>query len=137
MTRRISRTDFNFCLDALLLTLFVSLCACTTIREFVFPPGPEAHGWTLWGHSYSDWSRLQFAILATMAAAVLLHVMLHWSWVCGVVQSRLGRKKAGPPARDDPRRTLWGVSLLIVVMNLVGGIVALAELTIQSPSPGM
>lgn len=137
MARKLSRTDFNFCLDAVLLTLFVALCACSTIREFVFPPGPEARGWTLWGRSYSDWSRYQFAILATMAAAVLLHVMLHWSWVCGVVRNRLGSKRTGSVGADDPNRTLWGVGLLIVIVNLIGAIVAVAELTIKSPSPGL
>ena len=134
--RRISRTDVNLWLDALLLLLFVSLCACSTILEFVFPPGPQANGWLLWEQSYSDWSRYRFAILAVMAAAVLLHVMLHWSWVCGVVASRLGRKGAGATSHDDPSRTLWGVSLLIVVINVVGAVVAAAALTIQSPVSG-
>jgi Domain of unknown function (DUF4405) len=133
---RISRTDVNFWLDALLLVLFVALCACSTILDFVFPPGPQANGWLLWGKSYGEWSQFRFAILALMAAAVLLHVMLHWSWVCGVVASRLGRKGAGGTPRDDPSRTLWGVSLLILVVNVVGAIVAAAALMIQSPISG-
>lgn len=138
MMRRISRTDVNFCLDATLLALFVSLCACSTILEFVFPPGPDALGWMLWGRTYNDWSHYRFAILATMAAAVLLHVMMHWPWVCGVVESRLGRKRLGTATtRENPSRTLWGVGLLITVFNLIGLIVAAAELTIQSPIPGL
>jgi hypothetical protein len=131
--RTFTRTDVNFCLDAILLLLFVALCTSSVILEFVFPPGPQAEGWLLWNKSYSEWSRIRFAILTVMAAAVLLHLMLHWSWICGVVASRLGRKKDAASVRDDPSRTLWGVGLLIVILNLAGAIVAAASLTIHSP----
>ena len=131
--RKLTRTDVNFWLDFLLLVLFLAVCALSVILEFVFPVGPQADGWLLWGRSYGEWSRIRFLFLAIMAAAVILHVMLHWSWVCGVVASRLGSKKSGGVSQDDPTRTLWGVGLLIVVCNLVGLIVAAAALTIQSP----
>jgi uncharacterized protein DUF4405 len=133
--RKLTRTDFNFLLDCLLLTLFVALSTCSVIVEFVFPPGVRAEGWLLWGHSYGEWSRFRFGILAVMAGAVVLHVMLHWSWVCGVLASRLGSKKPGAAAtaKDDPSRTLWGVGLLILVVNIVGAIVAAAALSIHSP----
>jgi hypothetical protein len=131
--RRISRTDVNFGLDFALLLLFLAVCTMSVILEFIFPIGPRADGWLLWGRDYAEWSRIRFALLATMAAAVVLHVMLHWSWVCGVVASRLGAKKSGAVAHDDPSRTLWGVGMLIVVFNLVGLIVAVAALTIEAP----
>ena len=134
MLRRFSRTSINFLLDVLLLVLFVALCTTAVIVEFVFPAGPQAQGWTLWGRSQAEWSRIEFLLLATMAAAVLLHVMLHWSWVCGVVSSKLGRKTGA--AHDDPTRTLWGVGLLILIINVIGVVVAVASLTIQSPGTG-
>lgn len=134
--RKFTRTDFNFYLDAALLVLFIALCGCSVIIEFVFPPGPQADGWSLWGRSYDEWSLFRFSLLAIIAAGVLLHLMLHWSWVCGVVASRLGRKKPGAAAHDDPARTLWGVGLLIVVVNVVGAVVAVASLMIQAPTAG-
>ena len=78
-TRKISRTDVNFWLDFLLLALFLAVCALSVILEFIFPVGPRADGWLLWGKDYGEWSRIRFAFLATMAAAVVLHVMLHWT----------------------------------------------------------
>jgi len=135
--RKITRTDVNFWLDVLLLTFFVSLCTTSVIVDFVFPAGPDTTGWRLWRWDFVQWSQLRFALLATMACTVLIHVMLHWSWVCGVVASRLGRKGAATPAKkDDPSRTLWGVGLLIFVLNVIGLIVAAAALTIQSPTGG-
>ena len=135
MPRKFSRTDFNFCLDALLLLLFLALATTSVIIDFVFPPGVRAEGWLLWSKTYSEWSRFRFGTLAALAAAVLLHVMMHWSWVCGVVASRVGGKKSGPAAaKDDPSRTLWGVGLLILVVNLVGADVAVAALSIHAPT---
>jgi len=131
--RKLSRTDVNFWLDFVLLLLFLAVCTLSVILEFIFPIGPRADGRLLWGGDYAQWSRICFALLATMAAAVVLHVMLHWTWVCGVVASRLGAKKSGGTQHDDPSRTLWGVGLLIVVINVVGLIVAVAALTIEAP----
>src|SRR6478752_1878098 len=112
MSRKISRTDINFLLDGVLLLLFVMLCSCSAILEFVFPPATRAEGWLLWSKSYNEWSRIQFGILSLLAVAVLLHIMLHWSWVCGVVESRIGEKSKRKVANDDPNRTLWGVGVL-------------------------
>lgn len=140
MARKVNRTEINFLLDLLLLVVFVALCICSAILEFVFPAGTQADGWRLWGRSFNDWSRFRFLLLATMALGVLVHVMLHWSWVCGVLNSRIGRRsKHRVTAHDDPSRTLWGVSLLIFIVNLGGAIIAAAALTIQEPvaSPGM
>lgn len=134
--RKLTRTDVNFWLDFLLLLLFVAVCTLSVILEFIFPTGTQADGWLLWGYGYGEWSRIRFVVLSALAAAIVLHVMLHWSWVCGVVASRLGAKKGGAGAHDDPSRTLWGVGLLIVVVNVVGVVVALAALTIQSPVAG-
>jgi hypothetical protein len=133
--RKLTRTDVNFWLDFLLLLLFLALCTLSVILEFIFPIGTQADGWLLWGYGYGEWSRIRFIVLSAMGAAVVLHVMLHWSWVCVVVASRVGAKKAGgSAAHDDPSRTLWGVGLLIVAVNLIGFVVALAALTIQSPA---
>ena len=133
----ISKTIVNFWLDTLLLVLFVTYCWSSVVLHFVFPPGTQALGWTLWGRDYVWWRDVQFGILCVLALAILIHVMLHWSWVCGVVSSRFARKKEGAAARDDGSRTLWGVGLLILVVNLVGLGIAVAALTIQSPSAGL
>ena len=137
MARKISRTDVNFVLDAILLLLFIAVSTLSVILEFVFPAGTQAEGWLLWNSSFNEWSRLRFYVLALMAAAIVLHVMLHWTWVCGVVASRL-RSKSQPKSSqpDDPSRTLWGVGLLILIVNLVGAIIAAAALMIQAPTPG-
>jgi hypothetical protein len=57
--------------------------------------------------------------------------MLHWSWVCGVIAARISRNKKAKI--DDGTQTLYGVGLLIVILNVLGLATAAAALMIRSP----
>jgi hypothetical protein len=120
----------NLLLDAALLIAFMAVSFTAVVVRFVFPPGPAAAGWTLWGLDYDAWGGIQFALLAVLAIGILVHVMLHWSWVCNVIASRL----AGRGARvDDGLQTIYGVGLLIGLLLAVGSALAAAVLTVQGP----
>ncbi|MGE3317442.1 MAG: DUF4405 domain-containing protein [Planctomycetaceae bacterium] len=125
-----SKTIVNFWLDVCLLLTFVLLGAVSAILQFVFPTGTSASGWRLWGFDYVAWRDLQFIILCAFAAEVLLHVMLHWDWVCGVLTTKLLKRKT---KTEEGIRTIWGVATLIVLLHLLGGAVGLAFLTIEAP----
>jgi hypothetical protein len=136
--RTLSRTDVNFCIDLLLLVLFLALAWSSVVLRFVFPPGAVAAGWTLWHLGYDDWAGIQFGTLSVFALTVLLHVMLHWSWVCGVVSKYMAKalerkKKSARQQLDEGNQTLYGVGLLIVIVNLLGLAIAAAALCIRSP----
>ena len=131
--KKVSRTMVNFWLDCSLLILFLLLTWFSLILRYVFPPGTQAEGWFLWGRDYQFWCDLQFASLAALALAVLVHVMLHWSWICGVVATRI-RRTGGAAARDDGNRTLWGVGLLIAIIHLIGLGFACALLSVHAPT---
>ena len=126
-----SRTSLNFLLDTLLLVVFSTLVFSAVVVRFVFPPASDARGWLLWGLNYDQWSTVQFAIIAIMTLGVLVHVMLHWSWVCGVVTTRLARSSKAK--LDNGTQTIYGVALMIVILNVLGLAIAIAALSIQSP----
>ncbi len=137
MPNRPSKTDVNFCLDASLLTVFLTLCWSSVVVRYVFPPATKAAGWTLWGMDYLAWTDIRFFVLCTMAAGVLLHLMLHWPWVCGVVSNRLKKRRtpSGPGKYYNSSRTVWGAGLLIVILNILGLAIAAAAFSIQGPLP--
>ncbi len=126
-----SRSWINFWLDALLLFVFCSLIAISVIVRFVFPPPLETKGWSLWGAGFEQWLSFQFGLVATLALGVLLHVMLHWSWVCGLLATKLARSKK--VKIDDGLQTIYGVGLLIVVLTVFGVFLAAAQLSIRRP----
>ena len=47
---------------------------------------------------------------------------------------RLGKKGKSVAVPDDPSRTLWGVGLLIFLINVIGMVIAAAVLSIHAPS---
>jgi hypothetical protein len=122
------RTLLNFLLDAALLLLFLCLGGVSAIIYFIFPPGPESNGWILWGADYRGWCDCQFGVLSVFAIGVLLHVMLHWDWVCTVSCKFASGKALG---QDDGSRTLYGVALLILLLTLLGAAMVAAGLTIH------
>ncbi len=126
----VSKTLINFWLDALLMVAFVALSIVSVIVQFVFPPGVNSKGWMLWGMSLNHWSGIQFGILAFLGFGIVVHVMLHWTWVCSVVAKKLLRQKEIP---DGGLQTVYGVGLLIGLLLLGAVIVGVATMTIQMP----
>lgn len=127
-----SRTIVNFLLDSLLLATFAVLVWSAVVVRFIFPPAYASRGWTLWTMSLDQWMSIQFAMVAILALGVLIHVMLHWSWVCGVIAARIARDKKAKI--DDGTQTLYGVGLLIVIFNVLGLAIAAAALMIRGPT---
>lgn len=129
-----SKTLWNFWLDATLLVLFLSSLWATFVIRFVFPPGTLASGWVLWSATYDQWVESQFWLLCLFAFAVLIHVMLHWTWVCGVVTSKMLRKREGKKRQwTDGERTLVGVGLMVVILHVLGIGFAAAKMMVQGP----
>jgi len=128
------RTLINFWLDVALLLVFLAGLWCSFVVRFVFPAATLADGWSLWGWTYDHWADFQFVLICLFAMAVLIHVMLHWTWVCGVLTSRLLRRRGGPRRTwTDGVRTLYGVGLIVVIVNVLGVAFAAAMLTVQGP----
>lgn len=118
---RISWSLINLALDILLFLNFVVLCWLAALTQFVFPSGATGDSWRLLGGTAEFWRNLQFAALCLFAGEVLVHIMLHWSWVCGVVESRFLSRIAGKKtAGDDGGRTLVGVILLAATLLVMG-----------------
>ena len=90
----------------------------------------RAGGWTLWGLDYEGWSSVQVSLLGVILLAILVHVMLHWKWVCGVIATRLLHR---PGKVDDGTETLYGVALLIVLVMTTTGLLVAAQLMIRAP----
>jgi hypothetical protein len=111
--------------------VFVALLFTAVVVRFVFPPGPAAGGWRLWGLDYDAWGGIQFGLLGILAGGVLVHLMFHWSWVCTMLASRLtGDRKARV---DEGMQTIYGVMLLIGILVAAGVAAGAAFLMIERP----
>lgn len=120
----------NFWLDVTLLLTILFIGWVSAMMQVVFPAPTSADGWSLWGLSFDQWRDAQFGALCFFSLLALVHVMLHWNWICGVITTRVVRTKNRP---DDGIQTIYGVGTMIVVLNLIVGAVIAAMLTVQKP----
>ena len=63
---------------------------------------------------YHQWRDVQFATLCTFGFAILVHVMLHWNWVCSVITTQVLDTRQCP---DEGMQTIYGVATLIVLLH--------------------
>ena len=128
-----TRTQINFWVDVVMLVVFLGLLYVSAVVQFVFPPGVSAAGWTLWGITYTGYRWLQFVLLSVFTLIVLLHVMLHWSWVCGVIAGWLSKEEAVNLRKDDGIQTIYGVGFMVVLLGVLAIGMGAATLMIHSP----
>lgn len=122
-------TVINFWLDFLLLVVFMIQAWILSVLHFVFPrgAGPE---WTIWGANFVDWTETLCATYGVFAVAILLHVMFHWAWICGVVSTRFLRRKS---SKDDGSQTLIGVGLIVVLVHVLVAGILVAKTGLSGP----
>jgi hypothetical protein len=121
----------NFWLDAALLVSIVFLGWVSAMMQVVFPPPTAADGWMLWGLSFNQWRDLQFGSLCVCGLLAIEHLVLHWSWVCGVIATRLMR---GKPRPDQGIEAVYGVATLIGILTvMLAGVVAAILMVKQPP----
>ncbi len=128
-----NRAAVNFLVDAVLLIAFLVLLVTSAIVRTAFPAASQANGWTLWGASYDQWARAQFLSLAVVSVAVGVHLILHWTWVCGFVSTRLSKLLGRTIVTNESTRTLYGVITLIALFVLMGSVLWAAQLAVRAP----
>ncbi len=128
--RKASKTLLNFWVDAALFLGITSLVWISAMLQIVFPPPTLAEGWRLWGLSYNEWRNVQFGSLCICALLAIEHLVLHWTWVCSVLATRILRIQKRP---DEGVQAIYGVGTFIVILlALLGGIIA-AMFTVEQP----
>ncbi len=128
-----SRITINFFVDCTLLVAFLALLWTSILLQALFPAGTVAARWTVWGIGYDGWCKIQFGALLAFAFCVLLHLILHWTWVCGFISARASKLLGHRVSTNESTRTAYGVTTLIAILSLLGILLFLAQLRVQAP----
>lgn len=123
-------TIINFWLDVVLLILFLLQAWMFAVLHVVFPRG-AGPDWKVWGATPLDWSETLFQLFCLFSIAIVLHVMFHWTWICGIVVTRVLRVKAG---KDDGSYTLVGVGLIVFLVHLLAVGILTAKVALTGPT---
>jgi len=90
------RTALNFWIDLLTGISFLILLGTSSLMKFVLPPGTcDGDGVKVWlGHSRHWWGDIHFWVAVLMLILMVVHVWLHWGWVCRIWAKVIGSGKA-------------------------------------------
>jgi hypothetical protein len=128
--RRVSVSVINFWIDVTLLAALLLVGWVSAVLQMVFPAPTMAVGWTLWSLTYDQWRDVQFGLLCVFAMGVLIHVMMHWNWVCSVIATQIVRSRNRP---DEGMQTIYGVATLIILLHVLAAGVIVALLFVRRP----
>ena len=114
------RNTLNFWIDFISLLVMSGLIWTGLLIHYVLPPGTggqhSGRELTLWGLGRHDYGDIHFYMALAIIGLMVIHVWLHWAWVCGTVNKLLGAKAAG-----SARRAMYGVAVLVVMVVLICG----------------
>lgn len=107
-----TKTTTNLWLDMIALVLMLGLMLTGAIIHFVLPSG-TGNSLQLLGLGRHDYGAVHFWLAVAALVVLTLHIVLHWSFVCGVVAKALGKER---PARRS--LLAWGVGVLVLTVLL-------------------
>lgn len=136
------RSTLNFVVDLASLLAMFGLIATGLLIRFVLPPGTggrHGHGpaKVVWGFGRHDWGDVHYWIAAGLGVLVLVHVALHWTWVCNTVARLVSRSHPGDVhARGSKRKNAYGVGVLALIGFAFAGFLWLAWTSVEvEPTP--
>jgi hypothetical protein len=112
------RTTLNLIVDTISFADLLLLAATGTIMRWVLPPGSgggQGHGFRggrgpaevkeLLGLGRHDWGDIHFILALVFVSLILVHLILHWTWIKTCTKSILFASRTTPcdPA-DGPGR---------------------------------
>lgn len=131
--KSLSSNAFNFIVDCIMVVSGTCVLAATMMLAFVFPAASQSAGYSVWGSGYDGWVQFLVANISIFLVLILLHIILHWSWVCMFVTSRLSKRLGRKIVLDDSAKTIWGVVALIIVLTIAAVFVGAASFALVEP----
>lgn len=119
-----SRSILNFITDLLTALVMLGILGTGLVIKFVLPPGSGSRRavWTLTRH---DWGDVHFWLAVAAGVLLLIHIALHWQWVCTMTLQVIRPKGARHPGRL--MRNIAGAATLVLLVGLSTGFVWVAR----------
>lgn len=126
------KNTLNFAVDALTLLTMLVMILTGLLIEFVLPPrrATGVHQ-TLWGMDRHDWGEIHFWTAVVLGLLLLLHVALHWEWVCVTVGRLLQRGQEKTLVARAPVRNVYGAGFLALIVAIIGGFLWVASANVR------
>ena len=130
------KQTLNFVIDTFALLTILAMISTGIVLRHMLPPGSSGRGLALWGWSRHDWGDVHFCLAVGLALLLLLHVALHWRWVCETIRGWLLARKSPPRRMSLGALTLGGSAFVVALAFLVAALVWVADANIATTQRG-
>ena len=91
------KSTINFIVDFAMLVNLLGLGFTAVIFRYVLPPGTGGRGggWRgeyFWSLGRHEWGDIHFYLAILFIALMVLHILLHWTWIKSYVKSFFARE---------------------------------------------
>jgi len=103
-----NRNTLNYLIDLLLFVLLGAVVFIGVLLKFFIPAGRayEETSKFFWGLHRHDWGDIHLILGVAILALVIVHILLHWSWIKATTLRIFGRT--------------WALLLVIIVAGVIG-----------------
>jgi len=129
------RNTLNLLIDLVSAIVMFGMIATGLIIRFALPPG-SGRSRLLWTWGRHDWGDVHFWLAAAAGVLLLVHVALHWQWICNMTLRFFRR---GASERIYPGalgRNTAGAVLVLVLIGLFAGFNWIARISVRTASGG-
>ena len=130
-----ARVTLNFLIDLATFLVMLAMISTGLLVRFVLPPG-SGERMSVWNNTRHEWGDVHFWLAVTLGAFVLIHLALHWSWVCSVVSRWFRSTHAPAKQRSVLRRNVMGGAVLAATVLLISGFLWSAQRAIVTTDGG-
>ena len=134
------RHMLNALIDLLMLNAMFGLIGTGFIVRYTLPPGTGGRGHgpsdTLLGMTRHGWGDVHFWLAVGVVSLLVLHVALHWSWVCATLAKAVLRNDQAVRPRFGGCRHWYGVGVLGIPAAMVAALLCFAAGHVERSFPG-
>ena len=88
------KTKLNYLIDSVMYALMAVVIFTGLLQGFVLSEGPVSDASTkyLWGLHRHQWGDIHLVLSLGFCVSLVLHLVLHWSWIAGATRKLLGSR---------------------------------------------
>ena len=124
------KSTLNFIVDLVSLLAMVGMIATGLLLKYVLPPGSGHAGKVVWGLGRHDWGDVHFYLSVAILGLMLVHVALHWAWVCTMTRKLFTAGRPEEKKLSTVAQNLYGVGLLIALVAVFGAFLWIASASV-------
>jgi len=109
------KNTLNFIVDLATLLAILVMVGTGLIMKFTLPPGSGSRGLVLWSMTRHEWGDVHFWASVALAALLVLHVALHWAWVCGTIRRLVNGPSVHRGAARGRLDNVYGIAFFVLV----------------------